>query len=94
MRFWAMTNLGHQIGSYEEAPEVNSRYEASLDDIAAHIKRKRESKVPLFIAEYESIGVEDWTRVMYRNFRAFFVHKNLKVKIACMFLREASDMWF
>ena len=59
-----MTDLGHQSGSNERAAEVNSCYEASLDDTVAHIRRVRESKVPLFIVEYESIGVEDWTTVM------------------------------
>ena len=58
-----MTDLGHQGGSNEGA-QVNSRYEASLDDTAAHIRRVREFKVPLFTAVYESIGMEDWTRVM------------------------------
>ena len=75
-----MTNLGHQSGSNEWAQVVNSRYEASLDDIATHIRKVRESKV------------EDWTRV--KNFRALSVPKNLKVKITCMFLRGAPAMWF
>ena len=89
-----MTDLGHQSGSNEEAPKVNSRYEASLSDTAAHIRRVRESKAPLFTVEYISIGVEDWTRVMFQNFRVLSVLKNLKVKIACMFLRGAQAMWF
>ena len=92
MRFWAMTDLGHQSGSNREAPEVNSRYEASLDDIVTHISRVRESKAPLFTTEYESIVVEDWTRVMSQNFRALSMPKNLKVKIVCMFLRGAPAM--
>ena len=89
-----MTDMGHQNGSNEGTPEINSRYEASVNDIVTHIRRVRESKVSLFIAEYEFIGVEDWTRVMSQNFRALSVPKNLKVKIACMFLRGASAMWF
>ena len=89
-----MVDLGHQSGSNERAPKVNSRYEASLDDTGAHIKRVRESKEPFFIAESEPIGVDDWTRVMSQNFRVLSVPKNLKLKIACMFLKGAPAMWF
>ena len=89
-----MTDLGHQSGSNKEAPEVNSHYEASLDDTAIHIRRMRESKTPFFTAEYKYVGVEDWTRVMSQNFRFLSVPKNLKVKIACTFLRGAPVIWF
>ena len=47
----------------------------------------RESAPPLFSATIGSIDVEDWTRVMSQNFRAFLIPKNLKVIIASMFLR-------
>ena len=87
-----MTDLGHQSGSNEGVSEVNSHYEASLDDTMTHIKRVRESKAPLFRAEYEFIGVEDWTRVISQHFRALSVPKNLKVKIACLFLKRAPAM--
>ena len=94
LRFWTMMDLGHQSGSNEGASKVNSRQEASLDDTTTHIKRVRDSKMRLFTAEYESIGVEDWTGVMSQNFRALSMLKNLKVKIACMFLRGAPTIWF
>ena len=89
-----MSNLGSQGGSNREAPEVSSRYVASLDDIAVHIRLVRESALPLFSVTIGSIFVEDWTRVMSQNFRAIFVPKNIKVMIACMFLKEEPATWF
>ena len=89
-----MTDLGHQSCSNKEVLEVISHYEVFLDETEAHIRRMRESKPPFFTAEYETIGVEEWTRVMSQNFRALSVPKNLKVKIAYMFLRGAPTIWF
>ena len=54
----------------------------------------RESVPPLFSATIHSIFVEDWTRVMSQNFRALSIPKNLKVTIACMFLRGEPTAWF
>ena len=54
----------------------------------------RESVPPLFSATIHSIFVEDWTRVMSQNFRALSIPKNLKVTIACMFLRGEPATWF
>ena len=87
MRFWAISDLGCQNGSNGEAPEVNSRYEIPPNDIAVHIRRMRESAPPLFSTSIDSIYVEDWTRVTSQNFRALSIPKNLKVTIACIFLR-------
>ena len=83
-----MSNLGSHGGSNREASEVSSRYVASLDDIAVHIRRVRESTPPLFSATVSSIFMDDWTRVMSQNLRALSIPKSLKVTIACMFLRE------
>ena len=80
--------------SDSEAPEVSSRYVPSPVDIAIHIRRVRESAPSLFSATVSSIFVEDWTRVMPQNFKAFFVPKSLKIKIACMFLRGEPTTWF
>ena len=54
-----MSDLGRQSGSNGEAPEVNSRYEISPDDILVHIKQMKESILPLFSATIGSIFVED-----------------------------------
>ena len=89
-----MTNLGSHGGSKREASEVSSRYVASPDDIAVHIKRMRELAPPLFLATVGSIFVEDWTRVMSQNFRALSIPENLKMTIACMFLRGKPAAWF
>ena len=89
-----MSNLKSYGGSNKEVPEVSSRYMASLDDIAVHIKLVKESAPPLFSATVDSIFVEDWTRVMSQNFRTLSVPKNLKVTIACMFLRGEPTAWF
>ena len=59
-----MSNLGSHCGSNREALEVSSRYLASPDDVAEHIRQVRESVPPLFSATVGSIFVEDWTRVM------------------------------
>ena len=89
-----MSNLGSHGGSNREAPEVSRCSVASPDDIAVHIRRVRESTLPLFSTLVGSIFVEDWTRVMSQNFSALFVLKNLKVMIAYMFLREEPATWF
>ena len=52
-----MSNLGRQSGSNGKALEVSIRYKISLDDIAVHIKRTRESALPLFLA---AIGLFLW----------------------------------
>ena len=54
----------------------------------------REFALPLFSAIIGSIFVEDWTRNMSQNFRALSIPKNLKVTIACMFLRGEPAVWF
>ena len=54
-----MSNLGSHGGSNREAPEVSSRYVASQDDIAVHIKKMRELAPPLFLAIVGSIFMED-----------------------------------
>ena len=59
-----MSNLGSRDGSNREALEVNSRYVASPDDIAVHVRRVRESAPLLFSATVSSIFVEDWTKVI------------------------------
>ena len=82
-----MSNLGSHGGSNKEASEVSIRYVASPDDIVVHIRWVRESAPHLFLAIIDSIFVEDWTRVMSQNFRALCIPKNLKVMIACIFLR-------
>ena len=89
-----MLNLGSRGGSNREAPNVSSRYVASPDDVVVYIKRVRESTPPSFSTTIGSIFVEDWTRVMSQNLRALFVPKNLKVMIACMFLRREPAAWF
>ena len=89
-----MSNVRSQDGSNRKAPEVTSRYVPSLDDIAIQIRQVKESAPPLFLATVGSIFVEDWTRVMLQNFKALSVPKSLKVKIACMFLREEPVAWF
>ena len=89
-----MLDLGRQSGSNGEAPEVNSCYDISPDDIAVHIIRMRESVAPLFSSTIGSIFVEDWTRVMSQNFIALSTPKNLKVTIGCMFLRGEPIAWF
>ena len=73
---------------------VTIRYVPSPDDIVIQIRRVRESASPLFSATVGSIFVEDWTRVMSQNFKAFSVPKSLKVKIAYLFLREEPIAWF
>ena len=67
---------------------------ASPDNIAVHIRLVRESAPPLFSATVGSIFVEDWTRVMSQNLRALSISKNLKVMVACMFLRGEPTAWF
>ena len=62
--------------------------------MAVHIRWMRQSALPLFLATISSIFVEDWTRVMSQNFRALSIPKNLKVTIACMFLRGEPVVWF
>ena len=52
-----MSNMGRQSGSNGEALEVSIRYKISLDDIAVHIRRTRESALPLFLA---TIGLFLW----------------------------------
>ena len=89
-----MLNLGSHGGSNREALQISSHYMASPDDIAVHIRRVRESAMPLFSAIVGSIFVEDWTRVMSQNFRALSVRKNLKVTIAFMFLRGKLAAWY
>ena len=81
-----MSNKRSQGGSNSEAPEVSSRYVPSPDDITTHIRRVRESTLPLFSAIVGSIFVEDWTRVMSQNFKSLSKPKSLKVKRACIFL--------
>ena len=73
-----MSDLGRQSGSNRKAPEVNSRYEISPDDIAIHIRRMREYAPPLFLATIGSIGVDDWTRVMPRILELFLYLTALK----------------
>ena len=68
-----MSNLGSHGGSNREVLKVSSRYVASPDDIAMHVRRVRESAPPLFLATVGSIFVEDWTRVMSQNLRALSV---------------------
>ena len=82
-----MSNDGSQGGSNSEVPKVSCRYVPSLDDIAVHIRRVRESAPPLFSATIGSIFVEDWTKVMSQNLKLLFVPKSLKVRIACLFSR-------
>ena len=89
-----MSDLGRQRGSNGKTPEINNCYEISLDDIAIHIRRMREFASPIFSATIDSIYVEDWTKVMSQNFRALSIPKNLKVTIACMFLRGEPVAWF
>ena len=60
-----MSNDVSQGGSNSEVPEVSSHYAPSLDDIAVHIRRVRESASPLFLATVGSIFMEDWTRIMF-----------------------------
>ena len=43
-----MSDLGSQSGSNREAPEVNSNYEVSPDDVAVHIRWMRKSALALF----------------------------------------------
>ena len=54
-----MSNDVSEGGFNSEVPEVNSRYVPTLDDLAVHIKRVRESPPPLFSATVGSIFVED-----------------------------------
>ena len=54
-----MSNDASQGGSNSEVPEVSSNYVSSLDDIAVHITRVKESAPPLFFATVGSIFVED-----------------------------------
>ena len=82
-----MSNLGSHAGSNREAPEDNSRYVSSPDDIAVYIRRVRESAPPLFSATIGSIFVKNWTKVMSQNLKALSVPKNLKVMITFMFFR-------
>ena len=89
-----MSDLGHLSGSNEEVPEVNNSCEISTNNIAVHIKQMRESAPPLFLATIGYIDVEDWTRVMSQNFRDLSMPKNLKVNIACIFLRGEPATWF
>ena len=89
---WTMLILWSHDGSNREAPEVSSRYVASLNDIAVYIRRVKESAPSLFSATVGSIFVEDWTRVMSQNLRA--LPKNFKVIIACMFFRGEPAAWF
>ena len=89
-----MSDLRSQSGSNREAPEVNSRNEVSPNDIAVHIRQMREFTPPLLLATIGSIFMEDWTRVMSQSFRALFIPKNLKVTIACIFLRREPIAWF
>ena len=88
-----MSNLESHGGSNREAPEVSSRYVASLDDIVVYIRRVRKS-VPSLFSAVGSIFVEDWTIVMSQNLRALYIPKNLKVIIACVFLRGEPAAWF
>ena len=83
-----MSNDGSQGGSNSEVPEVSSRYVPYSDDIVVHIRRVREFAPLLFSATVGSIFVEDWTRVMSQNLKVLSVPKSLKVRIACLFLRE------
>ena len=89
-----MSNDASQGGSNSEVPEVSSRYVPSLDDIAVHIRRVRESTPPLFSATVGSIFVEDWTRIMSQNLKMLSVPKSLKVRIASLFLRGEPAVWF
>ena len=89
-----MSNDASQVGSNSEVPEVSSRYVPSLDDLAIHIRRVRESTPPLFSATVGSIFVEDWTRVMSLNLKVLAVPNGLKVRIACLFLRGGPTAWF
>ena len=82
-----MLNVRSQGGSNREAPEVTNRYVPSPNDIAIHIRRVRESALPLFLATVGFIFVESWTRVMSQNFKALFVSKSLKKKKPGLFLR-------
>ena len=54
-----MSNDKSQGGSNKEALEVSSHYVPSLDDIAMHIRRVRESASPLFSAIVGSIFVRN-----------------------------------
>ena len=89
-----MSNDASQGGSNSEVPEVSSRYVPSLDDLAVHIRRVRESGLPLFSATVGSIFMEDWTRVMSLNMKFLFVPKSLKVRIAYLFMRGEPAAWF
>ena len=89
-----MSNNGSQDGSNSEVSDVSSHYVPSLDDIAVHIRRVRESAPPLFSATVGSIFVEDWTRIMSQNLKILSIPKNLKVRIACLFLRGEPAVWF
>ena len=89
-----MSNEKGQDGSNSEVPEVSSHYVPSSDDIVMHIRRVWESTSLLCSATVDSIFVEDWTRVMSQNFKAIFIPKSLKVKVACMFWRGEPTVWF
>ena len=88
-----MSEVRSHDGSNRETLKVSSRYVPSLDDIAMHIRRVRESGPPLFLAIVGSIFVEDWTRVMSQNFKALSIAKSLKVEIACMFFKGEPAVW-
>ena len=64
------------------------------NDIAMHIRQMRMYAPPLFSAIIGSINVENWVRVMFQNFRALSIPKNLKVTIDCMVLRGEPTAWF
>ena len=89
-----MSNDRSQGGSKIKVPEVSSRYVPSLDDIAVHIRRVRESTPPLFSATVGSMFVEDWTRFMSQNLKILSVPKSLKVRITCLFFRGEPAVWF
>ena len=89
-----MSDDASQGGSNSEVPKVTSHYVSTLDDLAIHIRRVRDSAPPLFSATVGSIFVEDWTRVMSLSLKFFSVPKSLKVKVACLFFRGAPAAWF
>ena len=85
VRLWVMSEVRSPDGSNRKTLEVSSRYIPSLDDMAMHIRRVKESAPLLFSAIVGSIFVEDWTEVTPQNFKALSIPRSLKVKIAYMF---------